>query len=153
MTTGSNSANMTPEEKLAQKLKTDNIGSLMDDDMLSDLSKKAIELAFFQPRVVKGCSSWDDEKLPPLIVTLATEAFKDKIKSVATPIIEELAKTDEFKQLLGQAILTQIPLVARQHAVEATSTALMGYTEALMNQLQRTIGDRLGVDIQTGGAR
>jgi hypothetical protein len=104
----SNSVNMNMEEKLVQKLKESPWGDLIDDDSLTDLVKSAIEKAFFQERKISH-GSWNTKELPPLLVEVATEKFKEIIKEKTDKILQSIVETPEFHKCIMDAIVVAVP--------------------------------------------
>lgn len=135
----SNSENMTLAERLAQKLKASPMGELLDEDDLGELCKRAIEDAFFKPRVVKD--GYRVETLEPAILSEARGLFKAAMEPLIKKAAEDLAEKPEFRDLLAQAAIAVLPDMMLNFARTTISEASMrGANEAVarVNEMART---------------
>lgn len=125
MTDQSNSAKMTLEERVAQRIKNSELGQFFDEDDLSAVVQRAITEAFFKPRVEPGNSySYNRKELPPLAVELATAAFSEQFRALVKPAVEQLFANAEFREAVSQTIFSAIYQHADKHIQNVTSQAV-----------------------------
>ena len=122
MADGSNSANMTLEDKLVQVIKEDKLAALIDDeDSVNDLVKRALNEALFNERTetVPNPNGWGQAKIittPSLVVQAAREVTDEAVNEVAKAMLDEIMRNEEIvailrevlPKLLLQAILGQV---------------------------------------------
>lgn len=141
----SNSANMNISERLAQRVKESELGALIDEDDLGALCRQAIERAFFEERVDPG--SYVNRKLPPLILEIAEEAFKDKIEARVEELVAELTKTEAFRKVVIEAMVATVCNVATTVAPRVISGAV---TEELQEQVGAMQDSMLSAGLRVG---
>lgn len=102
----SNSAKMTVEEMLVQKIKTDSLASIItDEDVLTKLAQRAIQEALFQPRRKESTGYGNWTELPSPVVTAATMIAQE----IAMTIGEVLKKDQALMQAVREAIIIGLP--------------------------------------------
>lgn len=145
----SNSEKMTTAEKLAQKIKESPLGTFIDEDELADIAKDALQLAFFKPRS-DNSDRWHTKTLPPLVVEMATEAFREQIKESIKPVVDMLVDDAEFRKLLLDATMAAIPETTRNIVYGIIQNAQVRTTTDIMGALNNSIGRKLGIDLYSG---
>lgn len=141
----SNSEKMTVAERLAQRIKESELGALLDEDSVTEIAQQAIREAFFKDR--PGTDRYSNARIPPLIVELATQTFKEQITKAIAPVVEALAKDEAFNMLIRESIIKTIPEAAERVATHISSNAMSNSYGAIMTRLQQTIGDKLGIPV------
>jgi hypothetical protein len=128
-------------ERLAEKLKGSDFGQLMDEDALGKIAKDAIERAFFQDRPSED--RYSNVRRAPLIVQIATEQFTDEIKKLMKPIVEEIAKSQEFQDALVKAAILQIPQAVQNLSYGMVATAFQNSAHDSNDVLANALGLKL----------
>lgn len=123
----------TVADKLAERIKSSELGALIDGEDLDRIARDAIERAFFQQRYTGN--SYNRQELPPLLVEMAQEQFRATIAERLKPVIDDLLKNDQFTTMLLQAISANIPLAARDCAQSIMYGAVQIATDQFNNQL------------------
>lgn len=141
----SNSDRMTVAERLAQRLKNSEMGTLMDEDTITALSQDAIKLAFFQPREVS--EGYNRKTLPPLVAEYAIAAFKEHMKKAIEPVVDTLVSSDDFKIMVRDAIINIIPEATKEIAYGIVNRAVTDSSTIITTRLQSTIGAKLGISL------
>jgi len=132
MTNGMNIA-----DKLAEKIKTSELGAFIDDADLYALSKQAIEKAFFQPRSTG--SGYNSGTLPPLVVEWAEAAFKNALKDRVEMIAKTMAESPEFISVLNDAMMLRVFDIARNMGGDLVSTAIYQAQTGSADRLRETL--------------
>lgn len=102
----SNSEKMTMEERIAQRMKESELGSLFEESDLTAIITRAIEKAFFQDR--RSSSAYDSKLSPPLLVELAQETFQAKLDERINEILVKLLEDDDFRKKLNELIISNL---------------------------------------------
>ena len=106
------SNNMPLEARVAERIKNSEIGQFFSEDDLPDIVQRAINEAFFKPRPdPKTANSYhysDRKELPPLVVELAAEVFKEKFTALVGPAIEKLFAEPDFRDACSATIFATI---------------------------------------------
>lgn len=100
--------NMRPEDRLAEKLKNDTLGTFFSDEDLLPLARRAIEIAFFQPR--KG-PSYNSPDLPPLIAEMAKKQIEVKIQQWVDTHWDTLYNDERFKESIGETMAASLGIL------------------------------------------
>lgn len=140
----SNSENMTLAERLAQKLKSSSMGELLDEDDLGEICKRAIEEAFFKPHEVRDSYN-RVERREPLILGEARAIFRASMTPLIQKAAEDLVADPQFKALLLETAIAQIP----QAMLEAgrgmiTTAAMTGANDAVQRASELARSGMLG---------
>lgn len=102
----SNSAAMTLEARVVQRLKDDTLMALVgDEDAMTDLVKRAITEALYAPRKRPGTQPWNDATDPAPVV----EAAKGTAEKLCRTIMEELLADPVMKTKLRDLMLDMLP--------------------------------------------
>lgn len=103
----SNESNMTPAERLAQKIKESPFADFFTEDEITAVAKAAIEKAFFTDQTTG--SGYNATRRDPVIVEIAREAFKKAFEPLAKAAAEKIAESDEFRAALMAASVAMLP--------------------------------------------
>ena len=141
----SNSANMTVADRLAQRLKESDMGSLMDEDSVIEIAREAIRKAFFEERIVRD--GYSDRRVEPLAVSTARTTFEAAMKEAIKPVVDELIANDDFKIMIRRAVIDSIPEAAKQIGYGLVAQSVDSSTQIIMQRLQATVGTRLGLTL------
>lgn len=98
-------SNMRPEDRLAEKLKNDTLGTFFSDEDLLPIAKRAIDEAFFKWRDGPGYNS---PQIPPLIVTLAKEHLEVEVKAYVARMFEKILDDEQFQNTMSQIMVESI---------------------------------------------
>lgn len=101
-----NEAKMSLEEKIVQRLKDDTLMMAVgDEDMLTDLVKRAINEALFQRQKVKeqGWNGRTYEK-DSLVVEVAKEVVRPVCESIAKGMVEKVLLDADVKAAINDAM-------------------------------------------------
>lgn len=130
-----NSAKMTVEEMLVQRLKEDSLASLVtNEDALTELAERAIKEALFAPR-----GTYKDRPSP------VVEAAAKIAEQVTQEVAEELLANEEVRKLIKNAVLEQLPNAIMKYTHCAISTLMQNAeltARSQVNELRERI--RLG---------
>lgn len=134
----SNEAKMTLEEKMVQTLKSNHLMKLVgDEDAITELVKRAINEALYQPRRIPQSYGRYDEK-DSLVVELSRDVAREAAVAVSKEITDQLIEDEKFRATVKKAMMSCIPDImmnafdynikdlARQAAVE-TANEIGGY--------------------------
>lgn len=104
----SNSPKMTLEERIVQTIKSDTLMALVgDEDAITELTKRAIHEALYQPQKVVGPYSTSTIDSP--VVAAARDVAKKAAEQVSKEMIEELCMRADFRAAVRQAIAEIMP--------------------------------------------
>jgi len=109
----SNSKNMSIEEVLVQHLKTVGLGLLItDEDALTELTRRAIEQALFQPTRSRSHLTETDS----IVITAAKEIGKQATSKIVEILVAEVLEREDVKKAMREAIAAAIPDAIRDFA-------------------------------------
>jgi hypothetical protein len=128
-------------DRLAEKLKGSDFGQLMDEDALAKIAKDAIERAFFQERPSED--RYNNVRRVPLIVEMAVQQFKTEIEAQMTPIVAEIAKSQEFHEALSKAAILQMPSAIQSLAYRMVSETFQNSAHESADALAAALGAKL----------
>lgn len=135
MTTNSNIV-----DRVVERLKAQPIGGLITEEDLHDIVKQAIPKAFFEERYdPKDTSSYNRNKLPPIIVVAMQEALQAHAKQAIDNWIKENPQImlDYWKKVCDDKLLKYVNDIMDQRATGAITTALRGMVQEMNNDRQR----------------
>lgn len=102
----SNSAAMTLEERVVQKIKDDTLMAVIgDEDAILELTKRALREALFQPRRNPDQGYGSSRELDSPVVEAAREAARNVAKSIA----ETLLADEEVRVKVAEAVAKAVP--------------------------------------------
>lgn len=134
-------SNMNMADRLAAKIKNSELGALIGEEDIYDLAKQAIERAFFQER--ENPDRYNSKRLPPLVVEMATEQFKEVLREKIRPVVDEIVRNAAFTQMVLEAVALNIPKAAESAAQQimygAVQTGTDQYNRDLPEQLRRVV--------------
>lgn len=106
------SNNMPLEARVAERIRNSELGQFFNEDDLNDIVQRAIKAAFFtdrpDPATANSYHYSDRKTLPPLVVEIATETFKEKFAELVGPVIDELFSVPEFRDACSATIFATI---------------------------------------------
>lgn len=104
-----NSAKMTLEERLVQKIKGDTLASLIgDEDAILELTKRAIQEALFQPqRTPKQYGGYTE--MDSIAVAAARAAANRACDKIATETVTKLMSDQAVRAALDAAFAKMMP--------------------------------------------
>lgn len=139
----SNEAKMTLEEKLVQTIKSDSLMALVgDEDAITDLVKRAIHEALYQPtRIPKSYGGFDEADSP--VVEATRDITKRAVESCINDLVAELSQDDDFKTSIREAMVMILPSTlhtaitegARQSANEEAHSVLHAFVQSQAQKL------------------
>lgn len=102
----SNEAKMSLEEKIVQRLKDDTLMMAVgDEDMLTDLVKRAVHESLFQRKRIKeggyNGKSYDEDSL---VVQVAKEVIRPVCENVAKDMVTKVLESQEVKEAINEAM-------------------------------------------------
>jgi hypothetical protein len=140
MTAGTN---ISVEDRLSEMIKKSEVGAFLGEEDLLELSKRVIQRAVFEPRkVARSYGGFDEGN--PILVDLVLEAFKPEVTKYAQEWVEKLKTTEEFKELLSNAMAHALPtalLMVMREFITSSGELMSDYQiqqlKARMKQLDR----------------
>lgn len=134
-----NEARMTLEEKLVQRIKDDTLmAAVGDEDMLTDLVKRALHEALFQKRKVSDGYNRSHEE-PSLVVQEATTIARDAIEKVSEGMFQKAIENEDVKAAIEKA-MPHMMMDAFRSAVDVrVHTAIAAARDEAILHLQSTL--------------
>ena len=140
----SNSANMTVAEKLAQRLKESDLGALLSMEDVDQLASEAIKAAFFTERA--DPNRYNSNRLPPLIVELAHNAFRDEMQARAKLVLDKLMLDADFVNALAESAQAAVPAImndaVRYGLQSQIATIMQSNVEAMAHNVAQVIRNK-----------
>ena len=137
-----NEQKMTLEEKLVQGIKDETLFKLIgDEDAITELVKRALREALYQPtRVKRDYGGWDDKDSP--VVSAMREVATRVSKNLIETVTKELLDDPAIRKLIQAAIVENLPAIltsSMQSAFsfqqgEAARSAMLMLQEAVRNK-------------------
>lgn len=130
-----NSPQMTLEEKIVQKIKESALGSLVgDEDALTELTKRGIHEALFQPiRMQKQYGGWEDKDSP--VVAAARKIADEAVKKIVEAEIVRLMRDVKVQKAVMDAMIAVVPNIIATRAYELINEASRDSAQRAMNAL------------------
>lgn len=127
-------SNIKIEDRIASKLKSEEFGQFFSDEDIYDLTKRAIDIAFFQNR---PGDHYNSGPKPPLIVEYAQQNLKaimaEQVKKV---IVEKIAaEPDTLNEIMAEVIKASLADLA----LEAFKTAMRTQFDNMQFSIQENI--------------
>ena len=98
------------EDKIVSTLKDDTLAKLVDDEgAITELVKRAIHEALFQPIRNPNRSYGSSEMLDSPVVAAARDVAQEYSKAIAKELVDELLADPENKQKVRSAIIALLP--------------------------------------------
>lgn len=137
----SNSPKMTLEERIVQTIKSDTLMALVgDEDAITELTKRAIHEALYQPQKVVGPYSTSTIDSP--VVAAARDVAKQAAQQVVKEMVDALVADDAFRASVRQAIAETFPGAIADFTYNAvTLVSQRTKTDAVM-QVQELIRNK-----------
>lgn len=131
-----NSANMTLEEKLVQRLKNLELFQLVDDeDAILELTTRAVREATIQPRRELDHFGRVRETDSPVLV--AARAHAEKVmEKIADKAMEDLFADPKAKKLLYEAMISLIPQVLMSRLDDGLAKLIQGESARQIQELR-----------------
>lgn len=134
-----NASKMTVSERLAQRIKQSELGTLLDEDDVTDIARTAIERAFFETQ--KRTDGYRTFESPPAIVEMAQACFKPIMEEMARKVVTRLANGEDFRNQLAMHVMQVLPAVlsgqARQILNQSFAQSAQHSTAVLEEALKR----------------
>jgi adenylate kinase family enzyme len=103
----SNEKKMSLEEKLVQRIKSDTLmAAIGDEDMLTELVRRALHEALFQERTIS--TGYPTKKEQSLVIKEAKEIAKNAITEVAKEMFDEIISKPEVRETINKAMPNMI---------------------------------------------
>lgn len=105
-------------QRLADRLRSGDLGDLLTDDDLKQVCAQAIERAFFAQREIKD--GWTTKEAPPLIVEVVRDALQETVRQEVRDWMATHADklADYWKQVLDQGLLQYVEAEQNRQATE-----------------------------------
>lgn len=141
MTTG-NAPKMTLEEKIVQTLKDEKLYALLgDEDAITELVKRAIHEALYQPqRVPKSYGGWDQKD--SIVVETARTIAASGAAQIMKVLVDEILANQSIKKLLNDAIATALPQVLSTYLAGAIGAFSFNQSQETINKVRDAIQNR-----------
>ena len=138
-----NSAAMTLEERVVQKIKDDTLMAVIgDEDAILELTKRALHEALFQPRRNPDQSYGSVRELDSPVVEAAREAARLLAKGIASTLLAD----EDVKVKVGEAIAKAVPaaIAGQLHDFirESVRYDVMDSQSGLMNAIAASLARR-----------
>lgn len=132
MTDRSNAKGMTLEARIVQTLKDDHLMKLVgDEDAITDLVKRAITEALFQPRRISG-GYGRIEETDSVAVSAARNIAEKAASKLAGDLITSVMEDAAFQERVKVAMLQAIP-----------SVMMKGFDDSIRNAAQQAVLEQL----------
>lgn len=113
----SNEVKMTLEERIVQQIKSDTVMSLVgDEDAITELVKRAIQEALFQPRRVPN--SYSRESVDSPVVATARDVAVKVATKTAESMVKAILEDKATKEALIDGLLKNLPLALAKMMTE-----------------------------------
>ncbi len=110
----SNSPNMTLEEKVVQHIKSTSLMLLVnDEDALTDLARRAVKEALYQPRTVND-GSYHTKTVDSPAVECAREVATAAYKKIMQDEVDKMMADPETIKTLRSAMMLMLPRVLEE---------------------------------------
>lgn len=132
------SVNETAVDRLAERLKQENMGGLLDEKDLSELARKAFEKAFFEPtRTVHNRGSYNERVVlgDPPVIEMMRGVLKERVQAHFDAWIAENGDqlVEFWKQALDKGIMRYAEELREKQATETIRKGLQPMMD-LINQ-------------------
>jgi hypothetical protein len=137
-----NSQKMTLEEKLVQHIKEVGLGALItDEDAITELTRKAVEQALFQPRrIPNGSYHYTDKDAP--VVEAARKIADGALAKIFEKRIKALFDDPQSKQALDKAIANAFPKILMKSIQDGLHNYVSGFSFQLEEQVLNALRGR-----------
>ncbi len=110
----SNATKMTLEERVVQTIKSDTLMALVgDEDAITELAKRAIHEALYQPQRTQGPYSTSTHD--SIAVAAARDVAKEAATKVMKEMVEALVADDAFRSSIRKALADIMPGVMQDY--------------------------------------
>lgn len=128
---------------LADRIKASELGQLVKEDDLYEITKQAIEKAFFEDRIVPK-DQWSTKKLPPLIVEITVEHIRNDVHLIAKDWFAR--QPEEWNAKVRDAVARELNAMRAEEigkviAKEILGTAIETLTRDIQNRVAQLILD------------
>jgi hypothetical protein len=135
----SNSQTMTVEERLVQKLKGEALLTLVEDeDALTELARRAVNLALFEKRWTPG-DTWNRKELPSPAVAAAQAVAEKAAEAVVQAEIDRLKEDPKFQKSVREALALAMPTVIDRIAMQGIGRLINDAQMQAMIDVQQMI--------------
>lgn len=137
-----NSQKMTLEEKLVQHIKEVGLGALItDEDAITELTRKAVEQALFQPRrVPNGSYHYIDKDAP--VVEAARQVADGALAKIFDERIQALFDDPKSKDALDKAIAGAFPKILMKTLQDGLHNYVNGWSFQLEERVLNSLRSR-----------
>lgn len=137
-----NSQKMTLEEKLVQHIKEVGLGALItDEDAITELTRKAVEQALFQPRrIPNGSYHYTDKDAP--VVEAARQIADVALAKIFEERIKALFDDPQSKKALDRAIANAFPKILMKAIQDGLHNYVSGFSFQLEEQVLNALRGR-----------
>ena len=131
----SNEAKMTLEEKITQRIKDDTLMAVVgDEDAITDLVKRALDEALFQPiRIRKEYGGYDEYDSP--VVAAARDAAKEVCGNITEHLTKHLLDNEEVRKAIIDHVVASLPNIIG----EIMAGTLRSHAEITKNNLREKL--------------
>lgn len=123
-----NEAKMTLEERIVQSLKNDSLMKLVaDEDAVTELVKRAIQEALYQPRRVEQGYGRFEQK-DSIVVAAARDMAEKVVRAHIDTMMTALMADKDFRKTVEDQMLRAIPgvmMMKFQEQIEFTATNMV----------------------------
>jgi len=130
--------NISVADRLAERLKTSDLGSLLGEDDVLALAQEAIRKAFFEPAKRADNYGRALESEAP-IVTMAREAFKPHLETMVQGAVAKMVDTPELRAALADAVAASLPAILLQGAVQFVEQGMMNASAVSIEGLKQRL--------------
>jgi len=103
-------SNIRMEDRIADRLKNEGLGSLIGEDDLLELTTRAVEIAFLKDRT-EG-TGYNEKKIPAPIFTIIQPYLDEYLKTVAQDFVDKqfkaVTESDEFQNMMGSLMVSAL---------------------------------------------
>ena len=134
-------SNMKIEDRIAEKLKSEEFGKWFGEEDLHDLVKEGIERAFFKPRTVQD--GYTTKVIQPAIVEAASQHLKTVIAAEAKIILQK--RFEEDPELLASTFAKIAEKATADIILDVLKGAIQNSFTGLRFDIETGIRNSLGI--------
>lgn len=133
-----NSAKMSLEERLVQHIKDVGLGALIDDeDAITELTRRAVDQALFQPIRVTDRYGRTEETKDSLVVEAARGIARAALDKLVAEEVERVKADPQAMAAIRAAMAVALPDILSRHSAMLFSDAARSGANLAVEELRR----------------
>jgi hypothetical protein len=144
---GDNSKQMSVEERITQKIKSESMLAIVgDEDAILQLATRAINEALFKDRTVSN-GNYHTRTLPSPIMEAAINAAKEICAQVVKEELDKMMKNKKVRAALHGAIIKTLPAALAHVMKDEIKTSVENMMEMGVMDLARRVEQHFGIQL------